>query len=163
MSMMWIAKVFMSRPSDKTIATWRIIFGLLLSLTLYYNLIYLWKWIDNLFLDFSIFWYVISYWWVMNNSELLIVKYWFSAMWLVPIIMWLTNMCLFKKKYMRITQITFAFVLFYIAAIINESATLDIDTLIWFMWILPLFAWITGKCISAKCLKFWEKITKIRV
>lgn len=163
MSMMWIAKVFMSRPTDKTIATWRIIFGLLLSITLYYNLIYLGKWIDNLFLDFSIFGYTISYWWLMNDSELVIVKYWFIALWLVPMLMGLTNICVLRKKYMRIIQIIFAFVLFYIAAIIEESPTLDIDTLIWFMWVLPLIAWITGKCITAKCLKFWEKITKIRV
>jgi hypothetical protein len=35
--------------------------------------------------------------------------------------------------------------------------------LIWLMWVLPLIAWITGKCITSKCLKYKEKITKIRV
>jgi hypothetical protein len=31
------------------------------------------------------------------------------------------------------------------------------------MALLPLFAWITGKCITSKCMKFGEKVTKIRV
>jgi hypothetical protein len=31
------------------------------------------------------------------------------------------------------------------------------------MAILPLIAWITGKCITSNCMKFAEKITKIRV
>jgi hypothetical protein len=31
------------------------------------------------------------------------------------------------------------------------------------MGLLPLFAGITGKCITSKCLKYREKITKIRV
>jgi hypothetical protein len=31
------------------------------------------------------------------------------------------------------------------------------------MWVLPLFAGITGKMITTNCLKFGEKVTKIRV
>ena len=66
---------------------------------------------------------------------------------------------------MRIIQIIFWIVLFYISWMIVPSpeAVLDVDFLIWLMWILPLLAWITWKCITSNCLKYKEKITKIRV
>ena len=73
------------------------------------------------------------------------------------------NLCLFKKNIVRIVQVVYAFCLFYLAAIMQSSATLDFDSLVWVMWLLPLFAWITWKCITSKCLKYKEKITKIRV
>jgi hypothetical protein len=31
------------------------------------------------------------------------------------------------------------------------------------MGLIPLFSGITGKMITTKCLKYWEKVTKIRV
>ena len=77
--------------------------------------------------------------------------------------MWATNICLLKKKYMRIVQIIFSIILFYISSIIIEGPQLDIDSLIAFMWIFPLIAWITWKCITSNCMKFAEKVTKIRV
>ena len=66
---------------------------------------------------------------------------------------------------MKIVQIVFWIILFYISSKIIpwDQNKLDVDALVWFMWILPLLAWITGKCITTKCLKFWETITKIRV
>jgi hypothetical protein len=53
-----------------------------------------------------------------------------------------------------------------LAAINNEqkpSAPLNVWFWIAMLWILPIIAWITGKCISQKCLKYGEVITKIRV
>ena len=140
------------RPSDKTIRTTKIVFGLIFSSTLYYNLISQWDAIDSsiLFMDIA-------------ESNLEYIKYWLISIWIIPVFMWISNLCLLKKKHMRILQIVFAVILFYISSIIVESASLDVDSLIWFMALLPLVWWITWKCITSNCMKYKEKITKIRV
>jgi len=150
--MMWLINFLRKRPSDKTILISRIVFWLLLSWSLYYNLIYLGKWLDSNF-----------FWIDVSESTLTIIKYIFIFLWIVPILLWVTNLCLFKSKYIRIIQIIFGIVLFYISHKIQESPTLDIDVLIWLMWLFPLIAWISWKCITSKCLKYWQKIEKIRV
>jgi hypothetical protein len=139
------------RPSDVTIRLGRIIFGLILILSLYYNLIYQWDKIENTFLFMNI----------ENNIEY--VKYALIALWIIPLFMWIIKVCILKKKYMRIIQIIFGIFLFYISSIIVQGPSLDVDSLIAFMWFLPLIAWITWKCIPSYCMKFAEKITKIRV
>jgi hypothetical protein len=98
------------------------------------------------------------------ENEILYAKYGIISIWIIPLIMWLFNVCLLKSKHMRILQIFFAFLLFYISSIIIEDPkNLDYDFLIWLMGILPLFAWITWKCTTKKCLRHLEKVTKIRV
>lgn len=140
------------RPSDKTILLSRILFWLLLSGSLYYNLIFLDKWLDT------------NYFWVeVSEATITYIKYFFIALWIVPLLLGITNMCMFKSKIVRIIQIIFWITLFYVSAKIQESPTLDIDVLTGFMWLFPLFAWITGKCITTKCLKYGQKIEKIRV
>lgn len=152
MNLMWIAQLAMKRPSDKTIRIWRIVFGLILILAMYYNLIYLNKWIETMYFGQD-----------LSNSEMTI-KYILVALWIVPVFMWATNICLAKKKYVKIIQIIFAILLMFIAwSVLKESASLDVDFLVWFMSLFPLIAWITGKCITSNCLKYKEKITKIRV
>ncbi len=140
------------RPTDKTILLWRILFWLILSWSLYYNLIFLNKWLDTNF-----------FWVDVSESTVAYIKYFFTALWVIPIIMWVTNICLLKSLHIRIVQTVFWIVLFYISHKIQESPTLDIDVLIWFMWLFPLFAWISWKCITKKCLNYWYKIEKIRV
>lgn len=140
------------RPSDKMILLSRILFGLLLSGSLYYNLIFLEKWLDTNYFRVEVSEATVDY-----------IKYFFIALWVVPLLLGVTNMCMFKSKIVRIIQIVFWITLFYISAKIQESPTLDIDVLIWFMWLFPLFAWITWKCITTKCMKYGEKIQKIRV
>lgn len=152
--MMWLIQFIQKRPSDKTILIARVLFWALYIWIMYYNLIYLNKWID-----FEYFFWAL----VLSIEEAQIAKYIMTGIWIVPVIMWLSNLCLLKKKYMRIIQIIFWILLFYIAGSIEESPNLDFDVLIWFMGIFPLFAGITGKCITSKCLKYKEKITKIRV
>jgi len=152
--MMWLVKLLQKRPSDNTIKIGRIIFGLVLSWSLYYNLVYQ---ANPNTLETNFFWVELS------SNTLQILTYVFIAMWLVPIIMGITNLCLLKKKYMRIIQIIFWIMLFYISSKIAETPNLDVDVLIFLMWFLPLVAWITWKCITTKCLKYKEKITKIRV
>jgi hypothetical protein len=149
---MWLINFIKKRPSDKTILLSRIVFWLIFSWSLYYNLIFLNKWLDTNF-----------FWIDVSESTVLYIKYFFISLWLIPIIVWITNVCLFKSLKIRILQIVYWILLFYISAKIKESATLDIDVLIWFMWLFPLFAWITWKCITWKCLRYWYKIEKIRV
>ncbi len=162
--MVWwkFIQLMQKRPTDKTILVWRVIFGLVYIVLMYYNLIVLNKPIDDVYLNFSFFW-EITPGLRMNDSEIMIFKYILTWMGIIPIIMGLTNICMFKKKYVRIAQTFFWIFLFYVAWIVIDKATLDFDFIIWFMWLLPLFAWITGKCITKKCMKYWEKIIKIRV
>jgi hypothetical protein len=150
--MMWFISFMQKRPSDKMIRIGRVVFGLILIITLYYNLI-----LQGDAIQSTLFWQELT------ASQLEYVKYSIVALWIIPVFMWATNICLLKKKYMRIVQIFFAIVLFYISSIIIEGPELDIDSLIAIMWILPLIAWITWKCITSNCMRYAEKITKIRV
>ncbi len=151
---MWFIKLLQKRPSDLTIRLGRIIFGLILIGALYYNLIIQWDKLDT------------NFFWVDLDSNIVeYIKYFFIAIGLVPLIMWITNICLLKKKYLRIVQWLFGITLFYVAnqIIPSDPDALDVDVLVWFMWVLPLVAWITWKCITSNCMKYMEKITKIRV
>nr|MDD3720615.1 hypothetical protein [Candidatus Gracilibacteria bacterium] len=150
--MLGLINLLKKRPTDKTILLSRIIFGLVYIGLIYYNLIYLNKSIET------------NYFWVdVSEEKLLYIKYGFLAVGIIPIIMGITNICLLKSKYIRIIQIAFSFILFYISGKIASSPTLDVDILIGLMGIFPLLAGITGKCITTKCMKYGEKITKVRV
>ena len=85
------------------------------------------------------------------------------SLWIIPIFMWLTNICLLKSKYIRIMQILFWITLFFISFIIKDIPVLWIDTLFWIMGVIPLLWWISWKLITKTCLRYWEKVTKIRV
>ncbi len=151
---MWFIKLLQKRPSDLTIRIWKVCFGLLLVSALYYNLIIQWDKIDNNF-----------FWTNLDIKTVKYITYFFIWIWIIPIIVWITNTCILKKKYMKIAQILFGILLFYISNQILplDPDKLDVDVLIWIMWLLPIIAWITGKCITTPCLKYKEKITKIRV
>jgi len=157
MSAMWILSLLQKRPSDLTIRLGRIIFGLLLIWSLYYNLVYNTSAIDTIDKNF--------FWTDLDSNIVEYIKYFFIWVWIIPVIVGLTNTCVLKKKYVRIGQIVFWIMLFYIAnqIIPADPDALDVDVLIWFMWVLPLVAWITWKCITSNCIKYAEKITKIRV
>lgn len=150
--MLWLINFIKKRPTDKTILLSRIFFWILYILVLYYNLIYLNKQIET------------NYFWVeVSEDKLTFIKYWFLSFWLIPIIKWCTNICLLKSKYIRIVQILFWIIIFYISWKIMEWPNLDVDTLLIIMWLFPLFAWISWKCITTKCLKYWQTITRVRV
>jgi len=140
------------RPSDMTIRISKILFGLILIFALYYNLIVQWDAIQS-----NLFW--MDY----TDNQLEYIKYGITALWIIPVFMWASNVCLLKKKHMRYVQIAFGITLFYISSIIVGWSELDVDSLIVFMWFFPLIWWITWKCITSKCMKYKEKITKIRV
>lgn len=153
--MIWLIKFIQKRPSDKTIIAMRIIFWLILVSVLYYNFFVQEN--PNTIENSMLFWSVSTIW----IKE--IIMYTIVALWIFPLIFWLTNMCIAKKKYVRIAQMIFGFLLFYSAALVVNTESLDINELLILMWFFPLFAWITGKCIVSKCLKYGEQIKKIRV
>ncbi len=152
--MIGMIKFLQKRPSDKSIMIARILFWVIYISVLYYN--FFLQETPNTIQN-------IIFWQELSEQALTYITYWIIAIWIVPIIMWVTNICIAKKKIVRIIQIVFAIVLFFISSLIVEWPTLDIDSLVFIMWFFPLLAWITGKCITSKCLKYWEKVTKIRV
>lgn len=147
-------KFLQKRPTDKTILIWRVLFGLIYITTMYYNFFI--QEMPNT-LENVMFWQEIS------ANTLTYITYGIIALWIVPIIMWVTNLCIAKKKYMRIVQVIFGIVLIYISTKIVTWPDLDIDSLVFFMAFLPLIAGITWKCITSKCMKYAETIKKIRV
>lgn len=150
--MIWIIKFLQKRPSDLQIRVLRIIFWLIIAWSVYYNFIYL-----NKSLDLNFYWYDLS-------AYEIYFKYGIWAIWLVPIIIWAFDICLFRKKYIRWIQSILWILLFYIAIwIFPDSAKIDIDFLFIILSIIVLIAWISGKCITKKCMRYKEKITKIRV
>lgn len=154
MMWMWFIKFMQKRPSDTNISIGRIILGLIIISSLYYNLIVQG---DNI---------STNYFWIdVPEQSIIYIKFFFISLWLIPLIMWLTRICLLKKKWIKIVQIILWILLFYVSSQIEplDPNKLDVDTLIGVLWIIPLFAWITWKCITTKCLKYKEKITKIRV
>jgi len=151
-----ILQILQKRPSDNTIYFGRIIFWIVLIASLYYNLIYQGDNLEN------------NYLWIFDNvsqNSINIIKYVLVGIGIIPIIMWFLRICFLKKKYMRIIQIIFWIFLFYVSSKISplDPNKIDVDTLIFLLAFLPLIAGITWKCIASKCLKYWEKITKIRV
>lgn len=155
--MLWLLKTLQKRPSDNTIKIARIIFGLILSLSLYYNFFYQ---AETNIIETELLFGLIN----LTDSSINYVMYGFTALWIIPILMWIcTKMCIAKKKYVRYIQIFFAIVLFYLSSIIVETASLDVDSLITLMAFFPLIAGITGKCITSNCMKYGEEIKKIRV
>ncbi len=155
MNIMKIAKFMQKRPKDKTILIWRSVFWLLLVTVLAYNFFF--DWVNNNTINNTTFGFNLS-----ENAKL-IFKYVITCFWLIPFFMWVVNICVMKKKYVRIIQIIASFLLFYFSYLISPSKNLDIDTLLFFAAFFPLIAGITWKCITSKCLKYWEKINKIRV
>lgn len=151
-------KFLQKRPSDKTIIILRFAFWIILLSTLYYNFFIQENpnQIENTML----------FWSVETDSFKEILKYIIVALWVFPIIYWILNIfkvCVAKKKIVRISQIILWILLWYSACLVVNTENLDINELLILMWFLPFFAWITGKCIVSTCLKYGEKINKIRV
>ena len=152
-------KFLQKRPSDKTIITIRILFGLILVSVLYYN--FFLDWANNNEIEKTmLFWYVDT----TGFSD--VIKYAIVSLWLFPILYGIANIFniwIAKKKYIKIGQIILAILLWYSAALVVNTESLDINELLVVMWFLPFFAWITWKMITSKSLKYGEKINKIRV
>lgn len=152
-------KFLQKRPSDKTIITIRILFGLILVSVLYYN--FFLDWANNNEIEKTML-----FWYVDTTSFSDVIKYAIVSLWLFPILYGIANIFniwIAKKKYIKIGQIILAVLLWYSAALVVNTESLDINELLVLMWFLPFFAWITWKMITSKSLKYGEKINKIRV
>lgn len=152
-------KFLQKRPSDKTIITIRILFGLILVSVLYYN--FFLDWANNNEIEKTML-----FWYVDTTSFSDVIKYAIVSLWLFPILYGIANIFniwIAKKKYIKIGQIILAILLWYSAALVVNTESLDINELLVLMWFLPFFAWLTWKLITSNWLKYGEKITKIRV
>lgn len=159
-----------ARPSDMTIRYSRLAYWLILLALLVYNF-------NN---------YTIA---LPNNIQSfeIYLRYTLCVVPFVPIFMWAVDFCIAKRKTTKKIQMLFwIFLIFmWIFWIITESPkakvtdwkTVDMQVLvnewkwkstnIWtylvILWLFPLIWWATWKCITKKCLKYKEVITKIRV
>lgn len=145
-------KVLTKRPSDKTIRISEAVFGLIYMTAMYYNLIYQGDAIETNFFGNTV-----------SEANINYVKYGFIALGIIPLLRGLTGLNIIKSKYMRIAQITFGIILFYVSSKIVESANLEVDTLVSLMGFVAIISGITGKLITKSGLKHGQKITKIRV
>ena len=150
--MMKFLQLLTKRPKDTTILRGLIVFWLLISLANYYNLIYQGDALETQF-----------FWQTLDANVILIIKYIFVAIWLVPIYLWITKQCILKKKHMRYLQWAFWILLLYMSSKVVETPKLDVDALLFLLAFPAIIAWITGKCITSTCMKYKEKIQKIRV
>ena len=140
------------RPTDKTINISNIVWGAIYIVIMSLNLIYLNKDINTSYFgnDLSIY------------SDY--IKYVIIAIWLFPIWLWIYGKPIAKSRNTRILQIIFSILIFVISsAILIEVNTMNFDTLIFLMAFFPLFAWISWKFITKDGLRYWEKVTKVRI
>jgi len=158
------------RPSDKKIMIFRISLGIIL--------------LALLLLCFTSDYQIIFFW--LEKQYEMQVKWALLILPLFPIALWIfaKKICVAKTKYVRIWQIFIWIMLIFIWSNINpkeikteQTWNIDLATIqtskqkspinYWFLiallWILPVLAWVSGKCITSNCLKYKEKITKIRV
>ncbi|EKE30144.1 MAG: hypothetical protein ACD_2C00037G0008 [uncultured bacterium (gcode 4)] len=160
------------RPKDKTIRLLRVIFWLIIIalLSIHFN---------EMTLSLPNF----------AQPYELQIKYALFILGIVPLFMWI-DICFAKRKAVKIIQILFWLVLIFAWNMISvqtvntteipttQSGSIDLWAItsqtkksepvnVWFwialLSIFPLFGWITGKCITQKCYKYGEVITKIRV
>lgn len=153
-------KFLQKRPSDKTIISIRIIFGLVLISVLYYNFFMQTAPAKDEIENIILFWKVST----ENISDYLKIA--IIATWAFPLvygILGIFKIPLFHKKYIRIGQILLAIILWYSAAIVINQPSIDINELLIFAGFLPFFAGLTGKMIVSSAVKYGEKIKKIRV
>ena len=102
--MMKFLQLLTKRPKDTTILRGLIVFWLLISLGNYYNLIYQGDALDTTF-----------FWQELNINTILVIKYIFVAIGLIPLYLWLTKQCLLKKKHMKYLQWGFWILLLYMS------------------------------------------------
>lgn len=170
-----LVEFFQKRPKDRTILFGRMFFGLLIAILLGLNL-------DNITLHLP---------GALKSYETEIT-YGLFIFAIVPFLMGATNICIAKRKYVKMIQIAFGFALILSGnflidtktsisqnpAVSTQTGSLDyssiaesktpskpIDVGFWLalLSIFPLIAGVTGKCITSKCLKYGEIIKKIRV
>lgn len=170
-----LIEFFQKRPSNRVIRSGQMIFGTAIALLLGLNL-------DTITLHLP----------EALKSYETGITYGLFIFAFVPFFMGATEICIAKRKYVRIIQICFGITLMVVGnsvidiktapiqesvvtsqngsldyGAITESKTpskpLNVGFWIALLGLFPLVAGITGKCIPSKCLKYGEVIKKIRV
>ncbi len=149
--MIWALKWLTKRPTDTQIRMGNIVFWGILICIIAYNLFYLQKPLQE------------NFFWVNVGNNVMFIKLLCLALGFIPLSMWLWNICFVRAKYMRILQAFIGVFLMYISYKIPESPILDFDTLLFILWCIALVAGILGKAITKTCLRYGEKVQKIRV
>jgi hypothetical protein len=158
------------RPSDATIRIMRIVSGLLLAIVL-----------GLAYEDMTVFGSAD----IWARASLFILP-------VLLVLLGIFDPCMLRRKYFRTAQLLFAVILFILSysVVIPKSPAIppvpqtasgttvsfadvagstvtkqpiDIGFWLFLFAFFPLLAAATGKCISKKCFKYGEKITKIRV
>lgn len=156
-------EILKKRPSDSIIRIIQVVFSIVFMGTLYYNLIYLGKNLDYKYASDFISNFSATF--TPTSAEIYkeYIVYSIMVLWLPPLLVWVFNLCIMKKLYMRITLFVYAMIIFYIWAFFPQSTSIDYDFIITLLGLAPLMWAITGKSIQKKCFRTWEKVTKIRV
>jgi hypothetical protein len=170
-----LVEFLQKRPKDRTILMGRGVFGIIIAILLGLNL-------NNITLHLPS---------ALQSYENIAI-YGLFILAIIPFFMGVSGLCIAKRKYIRIMQISFGVILFIVGnwfvdvktapttspITSTQSGSLDYNALsesktpskpvnvgFWlaFLGILPLIAGISGKCITNKCLKYGEVIKKIRV
>lgn len=164
------------RPKDSSIRTGRVLFGVTIAILLELNFSDIVLRLPESFRAYEIQ-----------------IQYGLFIFAVVPFLIGITGICIAKRKYVRLMQIGFGFILIIagnslidtktispqIIQSTTQSESLDYNSIVqtapvarkpvnvgfWIalLGILPILAGISGKCITAKCLKYGEVIKKIRV
>lgn len=150
--MMKIVSLLMKRPSNTQIRVSKALFwvGIIsIGIIAFY--------IHNLTLNDSVL--GISIW----ESEKMIIQYSIILLWLPILILGSLDISFLSRGRTRILQIIFWIILFIVWGMFQNTPTLTIDVLYPLLGIMAIISGISGKMITTKWLKYWQKITKIRV
>ncbi|MCH2188968.1 hypothetical protein MK079_04025 [Candidatus Gracilibacteria bacterium] len=150
--MMKAIQFLMKRPTDTTIRKGETIFGAVYIIATAYNFVYQTGGLENTFFGLS-----------FTPEQMIFVGLAITALGLVPLLKGLFGWNFLSRGRMRIFQIVFGILLFYVAAKVAPAPHLEVDLLLILMGLISLIAGITGKAITQSGLKHGQKITKIRV
>lgn len=150
--MLKVLQALWKRPEDKTIRIYQVLFAILLLVAFGYNFIYLEK-----ELNFVIFGKDLT------NIDAYF-RYAINILAIPSLLIGLFKIQLFKAKYTRYWQVFLWIILMFISStIVPETINIDVDFLLNLMGLVSIIVWISGKMITKDGLRYWEKITKIRV
>lgn len=168
-----------SRPKDKTIRIGRILFWMIISILLwiYFNDYTFFGEVlkDNeIYAKFSLFllWIVPMIMWIdFCFAKRKYVRIMQIIFWIILIFVWNnidvkkedTKVCNTNEFECKKNEVPNTSDLKSLQEKTSTSKPLNIWFIIALLGILPIIAWISGKCITQKCYKYWEIITKIRV
>ena len=150
--MMKLVQLIMKRPSNTQIRGIKAGTGL--------ALILIWVvafYVNNLELNETIFGLG------LDENNKFIAEHLIIALWFPLLILWGLDISLLSRGRTRILQIVFWVFLMIVWGMFQNYPTLTVDVFYPIIWFFAIIAGISGKLITTKGLKYWQKVTKIRV